>query len=173
MRRWLLLALLAGGCATPEHPPPAAQAAALEPPLPRSSIAAVLAHAGELRLTADQVNRLRELDDNLQKAQAALQGRGRAPAGQPSNGAAAGMGGRRMGGRGGRRGGGMHPVGSDANAESRRSALEEKRDSQDTEAYLHAEELLTPEQQPRARAIAERYREQLWDRRQAQAEDHD
>jgi hypothetical protein len=180
----VVLAVLAAGCATPERPPPLAAPAAPLPPLPRSSIAAVLARAGELRLTADQVNSLRELDDNLQKAQAALrgQGRGRGRGGQasgagapPGGGPSMGMGGGGRGMGGGRRmgggrgaGRGTRPAVGDGDAESRRAALEDKLDSQDTEAYLHAEALLTAEQQPRAREIAERYREQLSDRRQAE-----
>ncbi len=38
-------------------------------------------------------------------------------------------------------------------------------DDNDTAAYLRAEEVLRPEQRERAREIAERYREELYDRR--------
>jgi hypothetical protein len=42
-------------------------------------------------------------------------------------------------------------------------------DENDTKAYLDAEEFLTDEQKPKAREIAESYREQLYDRRAAAA----
>ena len=40
-------------------------------------------------------------------------------------------------------------------------------DDNDTKAYIDAESFLTEEQRPRARAIAEEYREQLYDWREA------
>jgi hypothetical protein len=40
-------------------------------------------------------------------------------------------------------------------------------DEDDTAAYEAAEELLSEEQRPRAREIAEQYREQLYDYREA------
>jgi hypothetical protein len=41
------------------------------------------------------------------------------------------------------------------------------RSDNDTAAYLQAEEILRPEQRERAREIAERYREELYDQRAA------
>ena len=63
-------AFLALGCATSQ--PKQASTASSQPPLPRSSIAAVLQHKDELQLTDDQVRRLQELDDQLERQNAAL-----------------------------------------------------------------------------------------------------
>jgi hypothetical protein len=169
-----LVALIAPslpGCATAETAPASSPAEAPLPPLPRSSIAAVLAHRNELRLTAEQVNALGELDDQLQKARAALESGARTRRAQGSP-AGAAAGGSRMGGGGGMgrgmRGGRRMAGGRPGAGEVRQGTpLEQRLDDLDTEAYLHAESVLTEAQQGPAREIAEQYREALADRREA------
>jgi uridine phosphorylase len=48
----------------------------------------------------------------------------------------------------------------------RKAALETRLDDADTAAFLKAEAVLTPGQRERARAIAESYREKLFERRE-------
>ena len=67
-----------------------------------------------------------------------------------------GMGGHHRGGRG-----------SPAEDGDRRSDAVRQMDDNDAKAYLDAEALLTDEQRPRAREIAEQYREQLFEWREA------
>jgi hypothetical protein len=139
-RRLAAIALsLAGAAAGAAEPSPKA------PPklLPRSSVAAVLAHRAALGLDDDQVRRLEAIDDELQRRNAELPAA--APAGRP--------GGRRPGSRGDARRPPADP--------------ERVRNDNDTAAYLRAEEILRPEQRDRAREIAERYREELYDQRAA------
>ncbi|HEY6001737.1 MAG TPA: hypothetical protein VIV57_02605, partial [Anaeromyxobacter sp.] len=114
--------------------------------LPRSSVAAVLAHRGELGLDDDQIRRLERIDDDLQRRNAEV------PAAAPGE-------------RGGRRAAGS-PAGR---GEPKRPPPdpERVRNDNDTAAYLQAEEILRPEQRDRAREIAERYREELYDQRAA------
>jgi hypothetical protein len=141
--------------------------------LPRSSIAAVLSHRSELRLDDDQVRRLERMDDELQRRNAELPAgsssprrggegarQGGRPAERDAEGGAEGMG----------RPGGRHGPGSPrAKGEPRRAPADPDRvrADNDTAAYLQAEELLRPEQRDRAREIAERYREELYDQRNA------
>src|SRR5262249_16790113 len=112
----LVTAFLSVGCAS-HPPPPAASPPAPLPPLPRSSIAAVLEHRDEVLLSDDQVRQLERIDQEREKANQALlgamakhagQGSGQrassAPASAPPGGGGMGMG---MGGmRAGRMGGG-------------------------------------------------------------------
>ncbi|BDG02266.1 hypothetical protein [Anaeromyxobacter oryzae] len=169
--------------------------AALPPPelLPRSSIAAVLGHRGELGLTEAEVARLEALDDALANERIELRkaagpaGRGgeAAPAREARDGKQAEDGGGagsepRMGGRGGpgmggRPGGGMGgrgaaPGGGHRAAERGASedALRSRLDDADTRAYLRAEEVLAPGQRDRAREIASEYRAALYDARDGQ-----
>jgi hypothetical protein len=136
-RRLAAVALLAAG----------SQAASAEPSpkgpaklLPRSSVAAVLAHRGELGLDGDQVKRLERIDDDLQRRNAEL------PAAPPPE---------RSGGR-------------RARGEQRRPADPDRiRNENDTAAYFEAEQVLRPEQRDRAREIAEKYREELYDQQAA------
>lgn len=133
------------------------------PPLPRSSIAAVLAARGELKLTEEQVRQLERMDEQLEKANAPMRSEiQRLTQGEPTptQGSAA----RRVGGAGrGRRG---EPGGGSARTErAPLGTVQQRIDDNDTQAYLQAENVLTPEQQPRAREIASRFREELWDRR--------
>jgi hypothetical protein len=149
----------------PAPPPPPGSL----PPLPRSSIAAVLEHREELGLTVVQVGQLEDLDERLAQRNAVLHD---APAGQqtkPSPAKPSQPGGLTMtgGGRGGIRGRGSR--GGALNPERARppESVEERMDDNDTHAYLEAEGIvLTPEQRERARDIAEDYREKLYDRRE-------
>lgn len=186
LRFVLLLAFVAcsGKSLRSQAPPPPPPAGSL-PPLPRSSIAAVLEHREELALTPDQVQRLEEYDEKLAARNATLRegsasaytaagsdagppAQGSTPSGQ--RGGVNMSGGRRGGGgmgmgRGGRSGGGPR---RNAPAEERSGeSLEQRMDDNDTRAYLEAEEqVLDPGQRERARAIAEEYREKLYDRRE-------
>jgi hypothetical protein len=137
------------------------------PPLPRSSIAAVLAHRAELHLSEDQVQWLQSRDDRLEKDNAAIREAMAQRKKQLGHGETdpfgAGMGAGSRGGRGGHSMGGAR--GKPANDPLH--AAQDQLDDNDTKAYLDAENLLTEEQRRRAREIAERFREELWDRRQA------
>jgi hypothetical protein len=180
--------LAACGSSTPAKPVAAASAPAADlPPLPRSSLAAVLLHRDELKLTDDQVKALHDLDEELAERAKALSERpsgGAHPDGGVAShrgggagaGGGAGGGGGRMhmtGGRGGGRGmggGGFHGTSSGQPKGVR--SLEERLDDADTRAYLQAEEeILDPAQRDRAREIAEQYREDLYDRRAKTASD--
>jgi hypothetical protein len=149
--------------------------------LPRSSIAAVLEHRQELALTDDQVTRLQNLDDELARSNQAVQeelDRRKKESAESSNkdsssgsdpfsssrgggSGGMGMGGGRMGG-----GGGRHRGASSAAPAT--PSVQDKLDDNDTHAYLEAEGALAEEQRPKAREIASRYREQLYNRRRAQ-----
>jgi hypothetical protein len=137
-RRLAAVALLVAGSWTA-----AAEPSPKGPPrklLPRSSVAAVLAHRGELGLDDAQVKRLERIDEDLQRRNAEL------PAAPPPD-------------RSGTR---------RARGEQRRPADPERfRNDNDTAAYLEAEQVLRPEQRDRAREIAEKYREELYDERAA------
>jgi hypothetical protein len=170
------------------QPPPAppiapvpANPAAL-PPLPRSSIAAVVLHRAELKLTDDQVAALEQRDRQREEENAAVREEmekksQRAPSsrsGSGSGGAAQGMQGGGMGG--GMHGGGMHggrmggrspASGSGGGKEADRAAtLEDRLDENDTKAYLDAESAFTEAQKAAAREIASDYREQLYEQRE-------
>lgn len=188
-----LAAMLAPACA--DDPPPPAATPATEPapapakplpPLPRSSIAAVILHRGDLGLTDEQIDtmekrdREREEEDRALHADAekrkkaaedaAQNGQNAAP---PSRAPGSGMRGGGMGG-GGMRGGGMgggprggHGAASPGKPEG--ESLEDRLDANDTKAYLDIEDILTPAQRDPAREIASDYRAQLYDRRQQKA----
>ncbi len=134
---------------------------------PRSSIAAVLGHKDELQLTGEQVRRLQDLDDQLERQNAALrqeaekrQSQGSSPSGAFGR----GMGGRSRGGTGGRSMGGTRSAPSTANGPK---SVEERIDDNDTNAYLEAEKVLTEAQRARAMEIASKFRQERWDRRHA------
>lgn len=181
------LALLLGAGPSSASPAPAHL-------LPRSSIAAVLAHRGELGLDDAQVKGLEERDAALQKQIAEMRerlgatpspgregggkrGSGSAGAGEeappmPSAevgrlGGAGGAGGRRGGGMGGHRGGGGAAERPARDPAARAAALQEQIDDADTAAWLGAETLLREGQREKARAVAEAYREALADEREA------
>jgi len=172
------VALVALSCATsaPRSSP------AVEPPLPlpRSSIAAVLASRGELGMSEQQVSALEELDAKLERTDAPLREElrahheakkgparpeGRGGQGMPGGGMQGGGMGRGLGRGGGSQGGGrMRPEGPAGEAFDP-GAVHQKLDDNDTAAYLEAEQVLSEAQRPRAREIASRYREQVFERR--------
>ena len=176
----LLLACAHGPSpAATEAPPP-------RPPLAASSIGAVLAHRGELQLSDEQVEKLAQMDRELAKANEAIRTEGKS-AGKPGQSGAresrsgnasdsrpprdptagGGMGGGRGMGRGGGHHRGMIP--GTASDGEKRTDPQEKMDDNDTKAYLDAEPVLTEAQRPRAREIAEEYREQVYEWRSAKA----
>ena len=145
----------------PAPPPPAGSL----PPLPHSSIAAVLEHRDELGLTVVQVGQMEDLDERLAQRNAALHD---VPAGQQPKPSAASPRPPSMR-RGMGMGRGSSPGGSGRRPETARppESIEERMDDNDTHAYLEAEAIvLTPEQRERAHDIAEDYREKLYDRRE-------
>jgi hypothetical protein len=73
----------------------------------------------------------------------------------------------RMGGGSGM-GGGRHNRGGEG-SERHSDAVAQRIDDNDAQAFLEAESVLTEAQRPRAREIAEQYREQLFDWRKAQS----
>src|SRR5262249_27788748 len=107
-----LAAACSGKSLRSSRPEPAPPPGSL-PPLPRSSIAAVLEHREELRLTPDQVQRLEGYDEKLAPRNPALrEGAGaayrppRAGGGPPARGRASAAPGGRLDEDGGTRGGG-------------------------------------------------------------------
>ena len=163
-----------GACA---HQKPAAVDATPLPPLPRSSIAAVVQQRAKLALTDDQVRDLEEIDHEREKADSALtdevaqkQKAAQAAAASAGNGPPAGGGrgggmrggGMRGGGMGGRRG---PPPGNEAGAPV---TLQDRLDENDTKAFLDAEQVLTEAQRDLASEIASDYRAQLYERREVE-----
>ena len=139
--------------------------------LPSSSVAAVLAHRSELQLDEVQVSRLEEIAGDLQRKRerlaapaASAPASSDAPAARDSAGAARPAEGERGPGRsrGGHRG-----REKSHDAPPPQVDPESAWNEADTAAYLRAESLLRPEQRERARDIAERYREELYDQRAA------
>jgi hypothetical protein len=169
MRAVLVLVLAACGSAPPNQAPAPATPATNLPPLPRSSIAAVLLHRQELALTDEQVRAMQDIDERLAEVNAKVaEGptlhRIAPDAGTPQSGL-------RMTGMGGRGSGGSHggykpdpPPQELINAQ-----IEKRQDENDTRSYLRAEQVLTEEQRAKAREYAEQYREALYDRRHPHA----
>ena len=182
------LALSQVACASQPPPPqpiaPVSTTQAALPPLPRSSIAAVVLHRAELGLTDEQVDEMEQRDQRREGENAAVreemekkgQKGSSAPSstGGSSNGSSpqgmhggmgsgmhgAGMHGSRMGGR-------PPASGSGGGKEADRAAtLEDRLDENDTKAYLDAESVFTEPQKARAREIASDYREQLYEQRE-------
>jgi hypothetical protein len=142
----------------PPDPPPIVAPAS---DLPRSSIAAILVHRGELGLTPAQVEALSRRDDALAKEDASLRTRLAAGTSSGSTPPAA------SGGMGGRRG--RHSAQRVATPAHGPDALTQL-DDNDTRAYLEIEEqVLTEAQRPAAREIASAYREALYDRQHPSA----
>ncbi len=161
----LSAAFLPLACATAQ--PKKVASTAPQAPFPRSSIAAVLQHQDELQLTGEQVRRLQDLDDQLERQNAALRQEAEKRQSQgPSSGGAfgRGMGGRSRGAAGGRSMGGTRSAPSTATGPK---SAEERMDDNDTSAYLEAEKVLTEAQRARAMEIASRFRQERWDRRHA------
>jgi len=158
-----LLCIVALACASAPPPAPPAPPPIVAPAtdLPRSSIAAILAHRVELGLTSGQVDALSRRDDALAKDDAALRAR---LATTSTSGATSAPASLPTGGRHGRRGGQRAPT-----AAHGPDALTQL-DDNDTKAYLEIEEqVLTESQRPAAREIASAYREALYDRQHPSA----
>jgi hypothetical protein len=154
------------------------------PPLPRSSIAAVVQQRAKLGLTDDQVRDLEEIDQERERAdaaftdevaqkqkaaQAAGAGAGSGPPGGGTRGGGMGGGGMRGGGmRGGGMGGRRGPpqAGHEAANGTAPATIQDKLDENDTKAFLDAEQVLTEAQRDPAREIASDYRAQLYERRE-------
>lgn len=182
---WEVLFLSLVSCAHDEPPTPTNVASL--PPLPRSSIAAVVQQRATLKLTDDQVRDLEALDQDREKANAALleevaQKQKASAAGSSGSGGArnapstGGMTGGGMNG-GGMRGGGMRgggmggrrgaPVASHPSAAGPDAAtVQDRLDENDTKAFLDAEQVLSDAQRDPAREIASDYRAQLYERRE-------
>jgi hypothetical protein len=180
-RAFVFLAPALLSCAH-EKPAPAVDVSSL-PPLPRSSIAAVVQARAKLGLTDDQVRDLEEIDQARVKADAAVtdeaaqkqkaaQAAGASAAGgPPASGARGGGmggggphgGGMRGGGMGGRRGPRASPEAANGTAPA---TLQDRLDENDTKAFLDAEQVLTEVQRDPAREIASDYRAQLYERRE-------
>ncbi len=143
--------LLALGCAAPPHQRGAPLTLRPPPQMPRSSVAAVLAHGHELDLAREQAQALRSIDEQLAREQEAIRGPQRETA-------TARPGGEHSGHRGG---------GQERAAPKTATDTEQIWDDNDTEAYLAAEGVLRADQRDRARGIAEAYREQLYEFRAA------
>ena len=165
--RWAALLLLAVACAHAQPPSASTPEAPSLPllPLPRSSLAAVLAHRGDLELTAEQVERLQMRDEALEREQAtlraALERRHQESPARTGQQPGAGMG----GGPGGRHRNSQRTNPATETKPKLRS-LEEQLDDNDTRDYLAAEmAVLTDQQREPAREIAEKYREDLYDQR--------
>ncbi|HKD40614.1 MAG TPA: hypothetical protein VKB87_10040 [Myxococcaceae bacterium] len=125
----------------------------------------MLQHKGELQLSEEQVRRLQDLNDQLERQNAALRqeaDKKKAGGQPPSNALQPGMGGRSRGGMGGHATGGKRGAPSNANGPM---SAEERMDDNDTNAYLEAEKVFSESQRPRALEIASRFREESWDRR--------
>jgi hypothetical protein len=127
----------------------------------------VVAHRAELDLSDDQIRSLEQIDQEREQANQAL---GAAkPAAKPDpappgGGSGSGGGMRGMRGMGGRHRG--HSS-SPRQPDDARATMQQRIDDNDTSYYLEAEKVLSETQQPRAREIAESYREQLYERRAA------
>jgi len=195
------LLVLPAACAEaplePAQPALAAPAPAPKPPLFHSSVAAVLAHQGELQLTEAQTTKLGDIDRQMLAANEAIRAAnqpggngkdkktatpssgksseaapGSAPTnnGQDSNSPGGGGGGHGPGGGGGRgmgRGFRHGLPGGSSSGEAKHPDAQAQMDENDTKAYFDAEALLSQEQQLKARDIAEAYREQLYEWREA------
>jgi hypothetical protein len=155
-------------------------------PAERSSLDAVLAHRTELNLTTEQTEQLQAIDDarehsvvELRGASGEHHGRGGArgmPTGNPSGDPASNARPPGMGGGGGRGGGGMgrgsglgglHGGARGAEETSATEQVQAKLDDADTQAFLKGEALLQEPQKEPARVIASKYREALFNYREA------
>jgi hypothetical protein len=169
--RWhfLVVLLATSACASPPKRAPRPSPARAPSALPRSSIAAVLSHRTELALGDDQVKRLEQMQAELDKKDAEIRegvlvdSGGEASATQPGQ----------QPGEGHQRGRGTGSAGrSRAHGASKRSQgstasdVERALDEQDTATFLRSEEIFRADQRERAREIAEKYREDLYDERE-------
>jgi len=166
------LAALCAGCSA-SRPRPAPVAPRQTVSLPRSSIAAVLAHREELQLDDYQVKELERIDAELHKRNEQTRKEfGERPGATTTESPATRERppGRRRGftGPGGEPGGSRSAYASDRARGASRSALERALDDNDTQAFLTAEPLLREAQRDRAKDVAESYREALFESREQQ-----
>ncbi len=158
-------------CASAPKPAPPTVPTRSPAPLPRSSILAVLSDRAALRLDDDQAKRLEQLQADLDRRQADIRQGKATPAAPEVTTNAAGarpVEGRRRSGRalgdstGSQRG-------RDASKGSRGGGANVDRalDDADTAAFLEAEKIFRDGQRERAREVAEKYREDLFDAREA------
>jgi hypothetical protein len=141
-------------------------------------VAAVLGRRGDLGLTDAEVRRLEEIDAELARAQAA--GASRPKDERGGAGAASGRSDSTIPSPGSMTRAGELPPPPPTAAERRRNAAADREaaraandpyaaaDQLDTAAFFRAEAALRPEVREKAREIAERYREELYDERAAQ-----
>lgn len=189
----MMLSMLSVTCALVLGADPKATPAAPSVSLPRSSIAAVLAHRNELGLDEAQVSQLEERDAALQKQVAELRQQLAATsshrggdwrgAEQPLPGPSAvgsaplsptaaalpegSSGGGHRGGGTGRHGGSGRGAPATQDPAARAASLQSKIDDADTAAWLAAEAVLPEAKREQARDVAEKYREALADEREA------
>jgi len=155
VRAALSAALLALACARAQKAPPAP--AALASP---DSIAAVLAHRGELALDDEQAAALLKIEKELQREDA--EARDRLAAREATTPGGTGRPSRRRG-----RGGEASGEPSRPERADREEALAEAVAENDTRAFLRTKPIFQADQWRRAREIAEQYRVDYADRREA------
>jgi hypothetical protein len=167
MKRLLLVPALALACAHAPEAPRQSSPARPEPLPPPSSIVAVLAHRDELGLDDRQVAQLLEVQKQLEHEDAEARDRLAAPAPPPNkvqqeHGASGGRAGHRHGGS--RR---SDEAAARPGPVDREEAMAQAFGDNDTTAFLRAEPVFSRSQWDRARDIAERYRTDYADRREA------
>jgi len=163
-RTCLLLALLLA----PLPSRPADPASGATPLLQRSSLAAVLAQGGALKLTPEQVKALEQADARLAREQEAVRASQAHPEDAPSTpaptrpppGPASG------GPGGGMSGGKSRPAPARKTGPDPAELLQQQLDALDTEAFLKAVEALPEAQREKAIEIASRHREQVFEQRE-------
>jgi hypothetical protein len=146
------------------------------PLLQRSSLAAVLAQGGALKLTPEQVKALEQADSRLARDQEAVRAAQPHPEDAPSGAASGPPSSRPPGGSGtgpasGGPGGGMSG-GKSRPPQPRKSGpdpaavLQQQLDALDTEAFLKAVDALPEAQREKAIEIASRHRELIFEQRE-------
>jgi hypothetical protein len=148
---------------------PADPAQGPTPLLQRSSLAAVLAQGGTLKLTPEQVKGLEQADARLARDQEAARASQAhpedapstpPPTRPPSGGPASG------GPGGGMSGGKVRPAPARKTGPDPAELLQQQLDALDTEAFLKAVEALPEAQREKAIDIASRHREQVFEQRE-------
>lgn len=148
----VLLLPAAAPAGEPSRPPPLAH---------RSSIAAVLAQAGALKLTPEQVKSLEQADATLMKEQQAARTAAATPPEDAKGGDGGGAGPKSAGA-----GGKSRPPPPKRGAPDPEEILNQQLDILDSEAFLKAVEGMPEAQREKAIEIASRYREQVFEQRE-------
>jgi hypothetical protein len=163
-RTCLLLALLLA----PLPSRPAEPVRGAPPLLQRSSIAAVLAQAGALKLTPEQVKTLEQADARLARDQEAARASQAHPEDAPSTSAPtrSAPGPASGGPGGGMSGGKSRPSPTRKTGPDPAELLQQQLDALDTEAFLMAMEALPEAQREKAIEVASRHREQVFEQRE-------